>query len=468
MRVLRNTNPTSEQLRILTDAGPGFRLIRGAAGSGKTTTAILRLSQLRRSRVDRQARMGLVGPIRILVLTFNRTLRGYVQALASEQSTPSHQVELTVDTFGRWAWYLIGKPDVMDDFTAASFLRGKLGRLPIPVENLGYFVSEIEYVLGRFSANERHRYLDIVRTGRGRVPAVGRPLRELLLSDVIGPYEAYKERNRQIDWHDVAQRAAEAANQRYDIVIVDESQDFSANQMRAVIAHLNEDHSTTFIMDAVQRIYPQVFQWSELNIEMRPDMVYPLKQNHRNTAEVARLAASLVKDLPADPDSVLPDPGSCRVSGEKPQVVSGTYSSQIGYMLDQTNSHLKRGDTAAILQPRGRGWFNYVKDALSRRDIPYCELTQNREWPSGSEQLALSTIHSAKGLEFDHVMIPGLSREVTPHGREEGDGALDSLRRLVAMGVGRARKSVMLGFKPNEKSTVFEYIDEDCYELVKL
>ena len=466
MRILRSVNPTSEQLRILADAGPGFRLIRGAAGSGKTTTAILRLSQLRRARVNRHARMGLVGPIRILVLTFNRTLRGYIQALASEQSAPSDQIELTVDTFGRWARHLIGEPDVMNNATA--FLREHLRKSRINVGNLEYFIGEIEYVLGRFAASQRHRYLDVVRSGRGRAPAVARPLRERLLNDVIAPYEDYKRRMYQIDWHDVALRAAEVANQRYDIVIVDESQDFSANQMRAITAHLDKDHSTTFIIDAAQRIYPQVFQWSELDIEIRPEMVYSLKLNHRNTVEIARLAASLVQDLPADPDGMVPDPGSCRVSGQKPQIIAGTYGKQVEYMLDQMKPSLTRGETSAILKPYGRGWFNYVKGVLENRGIPYRELTQNREWPSGSEQVALSTIHSAKGLEFDHVMMPGLSREVTPHGTEEGDGALDSLRRLVAMGIGRARKSVMLGFKPRERSTVFEYIDDDCYELIEL
>jgi hypothetical protein len=34
----------------------------------------------------------------------------------------------------------------------------------------------------------------------------------------------------------------------YDIVIVDETQDFSANQLRAIIRHVHEDGSLTFIL----------------------------------------------------------------------------------------------------------------------------------------------------------------------------------------------------------------------------
>ena len=83
MRVLRDVRPTPEQLPILTDSGPGFRLIRGAAGSGKTTAALMRLQQLCHARLARRSRLSETSPIRVLVLTFNRTLSGYVERLAA-------------------------------------------------------------------------------------------------------------------------------------------------------------------------------------------------------------------------------------------------------------------------------------------------------------------------------------------------------------------------------------------------
>ena len=105
---------------------------------------------------------------------------------------------------------------------------------------------------------------------------------------------------------------------------------------------------------------------------------------------------------------------------------------------------------------------------LAQRNISYCELTRRREWPSGPEQVALSTIHSAKGLEFDHVLMPGLSQEITPHGDEDGDGTLDSLRRLLAMGIGRARRTAMLGYKPGEESNLIGLLDPATYDLVEV
>ena len=467
MRTLSVITPTAEQLAILADSRPGFWLIRGAAGSGKTTTALLRLRQLCASRISRQARLGSEEPIRVLVLTFNRTLRGYVEQLAEEQIFAVDRVHLTIETFGRWARNLVGQGTIIEPEASRGFIIELLRSVGI-VDNIDYFTDEIEYVMGRFSTNERRSYLSALRTGRGRAPAVPRALRAVLLDGVIRPYETMKSERELVDWHDVTLEAAAATGPIYDVVVVDECQDLSANQLRAVLAHLKEDHVTTFIIDAVQRIYPQSFQWREIGIEMRPQMVYTLAQNHRNTVEIARFASSLVQDLPPEEDGVVPNAEACSETGPLPEVVAGIYSTQIDYMLNRVQPYLDAGETVVILQPKGGGWFNFAKNALRERNIHYCELTRNRDWPTGPEQVALSTIHSAKGLEFDHVLLPGLNQEVTPHGDEEGDGTLDSLRRLIAMGIGRARRTVIVGYKPGEQSTLIDLFDPSTYNLVEV
>ena len=467
MRILQNVTPTAEQLAILLDAGPGFRLIRGAAGSGKTTSALLRLRQLCRSRIERRSRQGSNDPVRVLVLTFNRTLRGYIDQLATEYVEAPDELELTVETFGRWALSLFGPPRVLhsDGRTKICTLLTNMG---LPSGNLDYFVDEVKYLQGRFPKHQLDRYLDATRTGRGRAPAVPRELRDKLLSEVVQPYEDWKSNQNRVDWNDVALQASEVPCQGYDVVIVDESQDLSANQVRAILAHLGEDHVTTFVIDAVQRIYPQGFQWNEVGIDMRPGLVFTLERNYRNTVEIARLASSLVRGLPPDPDGVLPDEEACQEHGQRPEVIAGTYSNQIDYMLNRVQPYLLAGETVAILQLRGGGWFDFTRGKLRDRGIEFCELTRTREWPTGPELLALSTVHSSKGLEFDHVLMPGLSSEVTPHGYEDGDGTLDSLRRLIAMGVGRAIKTVRLGYKPGEQSTIFDSIGQETYDLIEV
>ena len=468
MRTLQNIKPTAEQLAILADDRPGFRLIRGAAGSGKTTTALFRLRQLCASRLARKARLQSEDPVRVLVLTFNRTLRGYINQLATDQVGNSSELQLEVETFSRWAQNLLSHmpPHIIDNNRV--WIKNLLRKIGVNETNLAYFVGEIEYILGRFRPDQRGRYIQAARSGRGRAPTVAQQMRTKLLAEVIQPYEDLKKKRGRVDWNDLALEAASIPSQNYDIVVVDETQDLSANQLRAILEHLAEDHVTTFVIDAMQRIYPQSFQWRELGIEMRPNMVFPLERNHRNTAEIARFASSLVRDLPPDEDGALPDETTCRPGGRRPEVLAGTYSAQLDYMLGRIQQFLHAEETVVILHPKGGEWFSYTRQVLRQNNVDYCELTGERDWPTGPELVALSTIHSAKGLEFDHVLLPGLNQEVTPHGDEEGDGTLDSLRRLVAMGIGRARNTVTLGYKPGEQSTLIDLIDPTTYDLVEV
>ena len=297
------------------------------------------------------------------MLTFNRTLSGYVEHLATEQVKSSEDISLEVETFSRWAIGLCyGHRDVVDDhgrlrqgLRAAGFTRDQ-----------GYFLDEVQYVLGPWRPSDREAYLEAERFGRGRAPAVPGPLRARLLTEVIAAYERQNASLGMVDWNDIALEAAAAPSQQYDIVVVDEAQDLSANQIRAVVAHLAEDHTTTFVMDAIQRIYPQAFRWREVGVSIRPNDVFTLRTNHRNTVAIARLAASLVRDLPADEDGVVPDPAATAREGPRPQILAGTYSSQLDHLLHAITPALESGETVAVSATPRRGVVQVTRGRRSR------------------------------------------------------------------------------------------------------
>lgn len=63
----------------------------------------------------------------------------------------------------------------------------------------------------------------------------------------------------------------------------------------------------------------------------------------------------------------------------------------------------------------------------------------------GKPGVTLITLHSTKGLEFDHVFLTGMEEAICPHGRSMRDQKdLEEERRLVYVGMTRARSSLTL------------------------
>jgi superfamily I DNA/RNA helicase len=469
MRVLTDVQPTAEQLPLLS-YGPGFALVRGSAGCGKTTTSVLRLRFVTGVWRREREREGNTAPIRVLVLTYNRTLRGYIEELVGRQVNATG-LDLTLSTFGHWAWEALGRPQVLDDRQGAQAIWGFGSGLGFERE---FLLDEVAYVLGRFPADRLDDYADPTaptfdRRGRGAAPRVSRSTRRAILDTVVRPYIAWKEERGAPDWSDVAARmAARRPEATYDIALVDEAQDFSANQVRAVARHLSERHSTAFVLDAVQRIYPHSFSWIEAGVEISPANSFRLQANHRNTKQVAAFARPLIEGLPLDDDGTLPDFNSCVRDGEMPILASGRFSLQMDWIVERLRE-LPAGESTALLHPKGGGYFRYAERRLREAGIPFVQMTRRQEWPQGEEQVGLSTLHSAKGLEFDHVIVLGLNGgELMPHGEGEDDAQLANHRRLVAMGIARARQSVAVTYKPEEASKVIEFLDPGTYERIEL
>jgi len=465
MRTLRSVTPTPEQLSILSRTRLGVELIRGAAGSGKTTTALLRLKSLIGLFLNRRRRENDNTPVRVLILTYNRTLRGYIEALTKEQAASFQGVNLQIETFARWAKNALGNLSIVDDELreAEILLLGvKMGLTS------AFLLDEVDYVLGRFLPAELDKYLTVGRLGRGASPRMEKARRQTLLDDVIRPYLIWKLNRRQSDWNDLAvELTKHKLAVPYDIIIADETQDFSANQIRAIANQLAPVHSLTFILDSAQRIYARGFTWQEAGVTVRPENIGHLKHNYRNTVEIAKLAASLIEGLPLDDDGTLPDFKACSLHGPVPIVLRGKFGKQIDYVTKYLKKEVDlKQESVAFLHPLG--WFDETRRRLRTAGLPFVEITRKSDWPQGNENIGLSTLHSAKGLEFDHVVIIGLNSEVTVHGDEADDDRLITLRRLLAMGIGRARKSVILGYKPSEASKLIDYLAAGTFTGINL
>jgi superfamily I DNA/RNA helicase len=466
VKILTQVRPTPEQLLLIKDIKPGIELIKGAAG--KTTTAILKLKQLSAFWRSYFSRDGNSDPVRVLLLTYTKTLCGYIRELAESQLSNTENLEVDIMYFAQWAQSELPDKHVL----GSTKQEDKIGEL---ARSLPYsrkiIMTEVEYVMGRFLPENIGDYVDCKRIGRGVSPRFEKSLRTQVINEVILPYQAWKNETNRFDWNDFSIDLARNSNiNPYQIIIVDESQDFSANQLRAVMNYADSPSTVTFVLDAAQRIYARGFTWKEAGISVEPKNVFKLARNYRNSAEICSFALPLLKDIELGDDATYPDSTVCPTTGVRPIVLkSSRYEQQAEYAINYIRANIDiQNETVGFLKPAGGQWFRELLRILPEQGLPYVELTGNENWPDGPENIALSTMHSAKGLEFDYVIIIGLDAKNTPHGEGEDDSELQNYRRLLAMAIMRAKKGVILGARTAYRSKLFDYLAPGTFDEITL
>lgn len=467
MKSLREVKPTPEQHKLILSTSPGVRIIRGAAGSGKTTTALLMLRMALGFLLSEKKRTGRSEPIRAVVFTFNRTLAAYVESMAHEAlrlvGADPRYVNLEITTLAKYARTHLPRHEILDRAAQDDFIKSKASEVGLDPD---FLVGEVEYLLGRFLPTNISDYLDAERTGRGAMPRVEKKLRIEIIEKVIKPYTDFKAQKKVLDWNDLILDLVAKNFSKIDIAVIDEAQDFSANQLRAVVNQLADPSYATFVLDTAQRIYTRGFTWKDVGLEIRPEHTYRLEKNYRNTAEIAALASQLLDEKKLDEDATLPLFSVSDLGNRLPVIFQGTFPEQVSYALGFIRNEVDLSkETVVFLHPKGGGWFSYLKQSLEKGGLPYSVMTRVGEWPDGDEQIALSTIHSAKGLEFDHVFMLGLSDECFIYEEDDDDDDYLRVRRLVAMGITRARKSVTLGYKKETKPSFIDLFKPSTFEI---
>jgi DNA helicase-2/ATP-dependent DNA helicase PcrA len=128
-------------------------------------------------------------------------------------------------------------------------------------------------------------------------------------------------------------------------------------------------------------------------------------------------------------------------------------------VLDESGySDMLRNDKSPQAQTRLENLKELVQ-SMAQYDtleayLEHVALVLDIESESDGENVQLSTLHAAKGLEWPLVFLPGWEEEVFPSKRaveESGDKGLEEERRLAYVGITRARESARISFVANRQ-----------------
>jgi hypothetical protein len=272
----------------------------------------------------------------------------------------------------------------------------------------------------------------------------------------------YREHSRD----ELAQLALDALDEqpdavaRFDHVLVDEAQDFPTPALRFAVRLLTPESDSLLVMaDSAQNIYRTKFTWKAAGINA-VGRTRKLDTSYRNTREILEYAHEFVVgggdlrvdniDDPEDETAVILPRFSVR-SGPLPLfLLLPTPWAEVATIAEHCQKHLDEGvepGEIAVLYgtqvTSGFNWPRAIRSVFAERNIPLFWLNDpdhraNRDHVGEDHsRVVLSTIHSAKGLEFRHVVLCGYLDDRPPE-----DAVVN--RRLVYVGMTRATHELVL------------------------
>ncbi len=110
--------------------------------------------------------------------------------------------------------------------------------------------------------------------------------------------------------------------------------------------------------------------------------------------------------------------------------------------------------------------------------LEHISLVMDADQQDAADRVSLMTLHSAKGLEFPVVFLPGWEEGLFPHQRsldENGLAGLEEERRLAYVGITRAKQEARISFAANRRmhgswvsSLPSRFIDELPEEFIEM
>jgi superfamily I DNA/RNA helicase len=446
--------PEGKQKEVLCLPELGHFVVLGTAGSGKTTLAIHRSAYLAKLTDSDK---------KVLLVTFNKSLVTYLRAISD-----GALLNIDVHNYHRFArGYLssVGMLGRWGDIVDKGYKKTRLIEQAIQIvkEETGgnttlsrapeVFYEEICW-MQKMGIATLEDYIDAERIGRAGT-RITRAQRKYFFYVYERYLEIREEKGYKYDWDDIAQAVKEEmaqddSDRMYQHIVIDEGQDLSPVMLQSLALAVPDNGSITFFGDVAQQIYGGRISWRNAGLKVKKDEIWRFEQNYRNSKEIADLAIAISK-LPCfkqDADLVVPKQPTA--SGPKPVLIEFQNEQQeLGWII-QNAIALAENETVAILI-RTREHVNSIINTLWREGIRAQELHGDMNGWDNSPGVSVGTFHSAKGLEFDSVMVPYCNADRMPSpdkiaALEDRDEALSEEVKLIYVAVTRARRRLVISY----------------------
>lgn len=441
--------PQGRQTDALYLPDRGHTVVLGTAGSGKTTMAILRARDL--------AGRPSTGQGRVLLVTFNRALVTYLNSITSELNL-SNRIEVrNYHHFARGYLghrKLLGRTDILDSeprrlaliTEAIRAVQATAPQEPIWQYPPEFFAEECRWVVG-CGLSSPESYLQL-RAGI-TTPLLTTTAAALILT-VNQRYRALRQqRGYRYDWDDLADTVTLAFDQDtspryYRHVVIDEGQDFTPAMLRSLARAIPSDGSLTFFGDAAQQIYGSRISWRIAGLNLQNPIV-EFRENYRNSREIAQLCIAMTHTPAFDGVADLVRPNQIRAEGPLPALVI-CQSPQAELQLAVSLARRYAVSQSVAILVRRQADVDMVRGALRPLSVQVLHHSLERWVATG---ISVGTIHGAKGMEFDAVIMPfcGADRIPDPeHLRPFADDTEGEAReaRLLYVAMSRAKSRLVI------------------------
>ncbi len=418
------------QFELITRPAAGYLVIRGSAGSGKTTVALHRIAYLA------FADPAIDGP-ETLVVVFSRALARYVAHVLPSLGLS----RVRIVTYRDWVHeerraHFPELPAERREDTPALIQAIKLhsaldlaldrqvARVPGP-RTAGQAYDDWASVLtqrgllgdvfaevapGRFSERELDRFVEWNR---------------VRLEELASALAGQEEHDGALDPEDDAllmrahqRRVGPAASpgrrsERLRHIVIDEVQDFAPIEVRVLLDRMRPDASITLAGDTQQQLmessgftsWPVFFR--ELGLEGVE--IETLRVSYRSSAQVLQFAVSLLGSLQED------DEVRATRDGPPVELFRMTDRGACVALLSDVLRELMAAEplaSVAILTPSAVASDVYY-EGLARADLPRLRRIRDGEFPF-KPGIEVTEVSQVKGLEFDYVIVLDVDSQSYP------------------------------------------------------